>query len=277
MTTANADQIDYWNETAGPTWVELQDRLDRQLEPLGLAALAALNPAPAERVLDIGCGCGQSTLALAERSGESGRVLGIDISEPMLAVAKRRLAAAGAKAEVLHADAQTHAFESQSFDAAFSRFGVMFFADPAAAFINIKRALKPGGRLVFVCWRAFQENPWMGLPMAAAAPFLPPAAPPDPLAPGPFAFADAERVRGALSKAGFADITVNPHDQKIGSGDLETTLGLALRVGPLGTALREHPEVKDKAIDAIRVALKPHETPAGLLLPSATWIVTARA
>ena len=277
MTDANTDQIDYWNDRAGHTWAELQDRLDRQLEPLGEAAMAALEPMPEERVLDIGCGCGQTTLALA---GRVGSVLGVDISEPMLAVAERRLKGTGA--EVLQADAQTHPFEPQSFDAVFSRFGVMFFEDPAAAFANIRKAIRPGGRLAFVCWRSFPVNPWMAVPMAAAAPFLPPATPPDPsapapVAPGPFAFAEPERVRGILTAAGFADIVLSPHDQKIGSGDLEATLGLALRIGPLGMALREHPEAKDKAVDAVRAALRAYEAPQGVLLPSATWVVTARA
>jgi SAM-dependent methyltransferase len=272
MTDANADQIDYWNDKAGHTWVELQDRLDRQLEPLGAAAMAALDPKAGERVLDIGCGCGQTTLTL---TGRAGGVTGVDISQPMLAIAEGRLKGTGA--ELLKADAQTYAFAPQSFDAAFSRFGVMFFADPQAAFANIRKALKPGGRLAFVCWRPFPLNLWMTVPMAAAAPFLPPAAPPDPLAPGPFAFADAERVRDVLSQAGFTDIALAPHDQEIGSGDLETTLGLALRIGPLGAALREHPEARDRAVAAIRAALKLHETPEGVLLPSATWIVAARA
>jgi SAM-dependent methyltransferase len=283
MSDANADQIDYWNDRAGATWAEFQDRLDRQLEPLGAAAMAALDLQPGESVLDIGCGCGQTTLALAERAGKDGRVLGVDISQPMLAVARRRLdeMGAGTSGTVLQADAQTHAFAPRSFDAAFSRFGVMFFADPAAAFANIRKALKPGGRLAFVCWRAFEANPWMSVPIAVAAPHLPPPAPPadvkgDP-PPGPFAFAERARVLDMLKTAGFSDVVLTSHDQKIGAGDLDATLGLALRVGPLGAAMREHPETRDLVVGAVRAALASYETPHGVLLPSGTWIVTATA
>ncbi|MES2343479.1 MAG: methyltransferase domain-containing protein, partial [Pseudomonadota bacterium] len=181
---------------------------------------------------------------------------------------------------VREADAQTAPFEVASFDAAFSRFGVMFFADPPAAFANIRRALKPGGRLAFVCWRPAGENPVMSLPMAAAMAHLPapPVPPPaaDPHAPGPFAFADPERVRGILAAAGFGDVEITPHDQKIGSGDLDQTLTVALKVGPLGAMLRENPGHRDAVIAAVREALAPHARPEGVRLDSATWIVTAR-
>lgn len=276
QSTANADQIAYWNALAGETWAALQDRLDRQIEPLGLEAIAALDPRPGERILDIGCGCGQTSLELAQRAGA---VTGADISEPMLTVARRRAAEAGADIAFLVADAQTHAFEPASFDAAFSRFGVMFFEDPPAAFANVARALKPGGRLAFVCWRPMAENAWMSAPFAAALPHLPTEAlppPPDPTAPGPFAFADPDRVRGILAKAGFADVEIRGHDRKVGGNDLETTVALSLRVGPLGALLREQPQLKDTVVAAIREALAPHAGPDGVFLPSATWIVTAR-
>src|SRR5689334_20742768 len=162
--TANSEQIEYWNGGAAETWVELQDRLDRQLDSLGRAALAALGPRAGEHVLDVGCGSGQATLQLADAVSPGGRVLGIDISEPLLAAARHRNR--NPRVSFLRADAQTHPFE-QPFDAIYSRFGVMFFADPVAAFVNLKRALKPGGRLAFVCWRAEAENPVMTVPIAA--------------------------------------------------------------------------------------------------------------
>ena len=277
MTDApNAQQITYWNEAAGPTWADLQGPLDRQLAPLGRAAMAALAPRPGERVLDIGCGAGGTSLQLAQAVAPGGDVTGVDISRPLLEVARQRASGIPGLSFV-EADAQTYPFETAGFDAVFSRFGVMFFADPTAAFANIRRALKPGGRLAFVCWRAPAENPIMTLPMAAALAHLPPPAPPEPGAPGPFAFADPERVRTILGTAGFTDIAVTPHNEKIGGGDLDTVVGLALKVGPLGAMLREHPDQRDTVIASVRAALAAHDGPDGVKLDSATWIVTARA
>lgn len=273
--TPNAAQVAYWNDTAGSTWADLQPALDRQLEPLGRRVIEALALRPGERVLDLGCGAGATTAQLAATVAPGGEVIGIDISRPLLDVARRR---GVPQAAFVEGDAQTYPFEAGAYDAAFSRFGVMFFADPAAAFANIRRALRPGGRLAFVCWRAPAENPIMVLPMMAAAPHVgAPPPPADPTAPGPFAFADGERVRRILADAGFEAIAVTPHEEKIGSGDLETAVGLALRVGPLGALLRENPEKRDLAIDAVRTALAAHQGPDGVKLDSATWIVTARA
>lgn len=275
----NAQQATYWNEGAGPTWAELQVPLDRQLAPLGHAAMAALLPRPGERLLDIGCGAGATSLDLARAVSPDGHVTGADISGTLLAVARRR-AEGLAGVEFLEADVQTHAFAPSTFDGVFSRFGVMFFGDPGAAFANIHRALKPGGRLAFVCWRTPAENPIMSLPMAAALAKLPPSAasaPPAPGAPGPFAFADPDRVRDILADAGFTDVLLTPTDMKVGGGDLETVLAMALKVGPLGALLREHPEHRDAAIEAVREALSAHNGPEGVKLGSATWVVTARA
>jgi SAM-dependent methyltransferase len=274
---ANAAQIDYWNTTAGDTWARFQDRLDRQLEPLGDAAIAALRPMPRERILDIGCGCGHSSLELAVRVGPGGLVVGLDVSRPMLEVARSRPVPPGSGLlEFLEADAQT--VDLSGFDAIYSRFGVMFFNDPTAAFANIRKALKPGGRLAFVCWRPFAENPWMRMPLEAAQAFLPPAPPPgaDPNAPGPFAFADADRVRGVLGAAGFADVTIDPFDALIGGSDVEGSLELALKVGPLGAALRENPDCADGVIDAVRAVMTRYMTPTGVRMSSAVWIVRAQ-
>ena len=272
----NADQIAYWNATAGETWVKLQDRLDRQLEPLGRRALEALAPRAGERILDIGCGSGQTSLELARAVAPGGTVVGVDISQPMLEVARQR-AAGQVGISFREADATTAPFEAAAFDAAFSRFGVMFFADPVAAFRNVAGALRPGGRLAFVCWRTPAENVFMSLPLAAAAAVLPPATepPPPPATQGPFAFADPDHVRAVLDAAGFRDIHIRAHDQKISSGDLDTTLDLALKLGPLGAMLRENPDRRALVIEAVRDALRPHATPAGVQLDSATWIVTA--
>lgn len=275
---ANADQIEYWNATAGATWVTQNQRLDRMIDPLGRAAIGALAPSVGERVIDIGCGCGATTCELAARVGQGGRVLGVDVSAPMLVVARERAGRAGlAQVDLRQADAQTHPFEPGCADAAFSRFGVMFFADPVAAFANIRTALAPSGRLAFLCWRAAAENPMMALPIAAALPHLPaPPPPPDPLAPGPFAFADGARLLGILDGAGFRDIVIAPHDQTITSGDLDESVDIALRVGPLGAILRESPDLAGSVTEAVRAALAPFATDAGIRLNSATWIVTAR-
>jgi SAM-dependent methyltransferase len=274
----NEAQAAYWNETAGPAWVAMQEQLDRQIEGLGAATIDALAPRPGERLVDIGCGCGQSTLELARRIGDGGAVLGLDLSRPMLEVARSRAAKAGLTwASFREADAQVFAFPPGELDGAYSRFGVMFFADPTAAFRNIRSGLRPGGRLAFLCWRAMAENPWMTAPLQAALPFLPaPPPPPDPSAPGPFAFADAARVRGILEAAGFQAVDLKAHDQKIGAGSLEDATNVALRVGPLGTVLRENPVLADKVTGAVRDALAPHDTAEGVRMPSATWIVTAR-
>lgn len=276
MSEPNAAQAAYWNDVAGRSWAEFQEGLDRQVAPLGRRAMAALAPVSGEHILDIGCGAGQTSLELARAVGADGSVLGIDLSEPLLAIARRRAADVGGL-DVTQGDAQTLAFEEGAFDAAFSRFGVMFFADPAAAFANIRSALKPGGRLAFVCWRKPDENPIIRLPMEAAAQLLPPSSPPEPDAPGPFAFADPERVRGILTSAGFVDLAITPYDEKVGSGDLETALALALRIGPLGAALRENPDLREAAAPRVRAALAAHDGPEGPKLDAAVWIVTARS
>jgi SAM-dependent methyltransferase len=275
----NFEQMDYWNASAGQTWAQFYEQLDRQLSPLGSEALRALAPRTGERIVDIGCGCGQSSLDLARRVGPEGSVVGIDISNPMLAVARHReLPPPTVRPAFRQLDAQSEDLGQSIFDAAFSRFGVMFFSEPAIAFANIRAALRPGGRLGFVCWRALNENPWMTIPLDAALPFLPPLSPREPTEPGPFALADAdaERIRSILDRAGFESIAIRPFDARIGEADLEQTLQLSLKVGPLGAALRGHPECADRAADAVREALSPFVTPNGVLMTAAAWIVLAR-
>jgi SAM-dependent methyltransferase/ribosomal protein S18 acetylase RimI-like enzyme len=248
-------------------WAEVREPLELQLAPLGRHALAALAARPGERVLDIGCGGGETAVELAHAVAPDGTVVGIDVSAAVLA-----FAAGGERVRFIHADAQTFAFEPASFDAAFSRFGVMFFADPVAAFRNIRRGLKPGGRLAFVCWRALEENPLDSLPLQAAAPHLPPQPVPDPDGPGPFSFADPDRVRGILESAGFEAIEIAAHDELVGSGSLEAMLAVCTRVGALGKILRENPALRPAALPAVRAALAAR----GGRLNAATWVVTAR-
>lgn len=277
---ANADQAAYWNDQAGPTWAAMQEIMDWQLAPLSRAVIDVLQPQEGEHVLDIGCGAGGTSLELAWRIEPEGSVTGVDVSEPLLDLARRRADAAGyAQVRFIHGDAQAQAFKAGAFDAAFSRFGVMFFADPVAAFANIRKALRSGGRMAFVCWRAAADNPLMTLPLQAAAHLFdaPPAPAPDPRAPGPFAFADGERLKAILGDAGFTDVSLTAHSARIGSRTLDDALQAALRIGPLGRMLNSFPDRREAAIGAVRAALAAHEGPDGVLLPSATWIVTARS
>jgi SAM-dependent methyltransferase len=275
---ANAVQAEYWNGRAGETWAELSRLLDMELRTLGLEAQAALHPQPGERVLDVGCGGGETSLDLARAVAPGGAVLGVDISHTLLAVAERRAAGQGLNVRFEAADAQTSDFGGERFDAAFSRFGVMFFADPPTAFANIRKALKPGGRIAFVCWRSAAENPLMTAPFKAVEPLIPPQPPSDPLAPGPFAFADPERVRRILGEAGFGQVAIRPLDAKVGGWTPEEALVVAQRVGPLGAVLRENPELRPQVLDAVARELQRHTGADGRVrMDAAVWIVTATA
>jgi SAM-dependent methyltransferase len=282
-TGPNAEMITYWNEQSGDKWVALEAVLDAQIEPLGRAAMDRARVKPSERVLDIGCGCGQTLIQLAERVGREGAVTGVDVSGPMLERARRRVREAGhAQVQIHQADAQTFAFAPASFDLVFSRFGVMFFADPPAAFANLRRALAPAGRVGFVCWQGLDRNPWMRVPAMAAAAHVAFPPPPPPGTPGPFAFADPERVRGILERAGFRDIALEPHAQELtvgGSGaDLDRAVEFMIQMGPTAVALRQNPDADIARVKAaVREALAPYQTPRGLVMGSAAWLVTASA
>lgn len=265
-----------WDEHSDRAFAQMQAPLDRQLAPLGHRAQAALAPKPGERIADIGCGTGQTTLELAAAVGVTGKVLGLDISPACLAIAKTR-AAQTPQIEFILGDAQEFAFPPKSFDAVFSRFGVMFFADPATAFRNIRTALKPGGRLAFVCWRDPKEVDLLALPFNTVKHLLPEQPPPVPDAPGPFGLANAERTKTILRDAGYTDIAITPYDEKTGSGDVESSLEVALRVGVLGRIVRENPDYKDIVTEPVRAALQAHDTPDGVKLSAAVWIVTAKA
>jgi len=278
-TGPNAQQIQYWNET-GQKWVALQKLIDDQIRPLGRRAMDRAALLPGERVLDIGCGCGDTTIELARRLAPGGSATGVDISAVMLERARQAAREQGVTASFELADAQTRAFAPASVDVLFSRFGVMFFADPTAAFANLRRALSAGGRLTFVCWQALSENPWMLVPFGAALQLLPPQPLPEPDAPGPFAFADPARVRSILTGAGFRDPEFEPVHETLrvgGGGGLDATVDFLLQMGPTGRALRESadPTLVPRVAAAVRTSLEPYVTADGIHMPSASWIVTA--
>jgi SAM-dependent methyltransferase len=273
--TANEDQIKFWNEKAGQNWTTLQARMDANMAAIGDAALAFAQAKPGMAVLDVGCGTGFTSLALAQAGA---KLTGVDISKPMLALARERAAKAGLDIAFIEADASAHAFAPQ-FDLIFSRFGVMFFDAPVAAFANMRNALKPGGRIAFVCWRTPPENPWASAPLMAAKPFLPEQPPPDPLAPGPFAFADPQRLEAILVQSGFCDIGIEKLDTVMAMG---TDLGLAasqtLQIGPLSRAVGEVDDATRAAIvEAVRGALAKFVRPDGEIAPpAACWLVAAK-
>jgi SAM-dependent methyltransferase len=279
VTQPNLAQIEYWNEQSGPKWVTRQVELDRFLSSLGEQAMDRLEPLAGTRVLDVGCGCGATTLALAERTGPRGSVLGNDVSAPMLARARERSRGVPGVA-YLEADAQTHRFDSGSVDAIFSRFGVMFFADPPAAFANLRTALRAHGALAFICWQELRKNPWCLVPLMAVAHHVELPPPPAPGEPGPFALGDPVRVRSILEGAGWTHIQIDALEQPLGladGGGIEEAVEFALEVGPAARVVKDvAPDVKARVRDAVRDALLPFAGPGGVRLPSACWIVTAR-
>jgi SAM-dependent methyltransferase len=270
--SGNEQQIEYWNGAVGERWAKLQQTIDANMASIAEALLPFAAPKPGERVLDIGCGCGTTTLLLSKAVGPSGDVTGVDISGPMLAVARGR----GISANFVEADASTHSFKA-THDLVFSRFGVMFFADPLAAFANIRKALKPHGRLAFVCWRAFVENEWARVPYAAAKPLLPEEPPGDPFAPGPFAFADSGRLRNILDEAGFNDIRINPLDSVMHMGaDIEEAAKQATNIGPLARAMNGLDDARREKVRAlVKEALAKYRTKDGVSPGAACWLVGA--
>jgi SAM-dependent methyltransferase len=278
---ANIEQERFWNDEAGPAWVEHQERLDALVGPFGRLSLDAGAPAPGEWVLDAGCGTGATVLELAARTGPSGHVVGVDISAVMLDRARSRVAEAGVgTVELVRADAQVAALPPGAFHLVHSRFGVMFFADPVAAFANLRSALRPDGRLAFVCWQAPDRNPWFSVPIAAVSGILEPPPAPEPGAPSPFALADAGVTRAILERAGFSEIAVKGRGRP---GRLarpraaDRAREIALSVLPVRAAYATAPpEVRVRARSAVQAALTPFAGADGVALPGRVWVVTAR-
>jgi ubiquinone/menaquinone biosynthesis C-methylase UbiE len=276
----NADQIAYWNGPGGEHWTDRQQMQDILLEPVSNILIDRAKTEAGERIVDVGCGCGATSLAFAQKVGPTGRVLGIDISAPMLARA-RQIAPAEMPVEFVLADATVYPFDQASFDLLISRFGVMFFAQPALSFANLRKALRPSGRLAFACWREPRDNPWLMMPLQAVykhVPKLPQLGPEDP---GPFAFASEARVTRILSEAGFSGIKMERCDLSldvaIGRG-LDAAVESALEIGPASRALQDQPpDIRAAATHSIREVLAPFAKGQAVPLPGSIWLVTASA
>jgi ubiquinone/menaquinone biosynthesis C-methylase UbiE len=270
-------------EKAGEAWVRMQDRTDALIDPLGRIAIERLGVVAGERILDVGCGCGQTLLQLADLTGPSGQVLGVDISPPMLERARERAAGRPTIALAL-GDAQAYAFAPGTFDAVYSRFGVMFFDDPRAAFRNLRAAARPGGRLSFVCWQDLAKNPWAARPLEAVMRLLPESAMPDMLRegrPGPFFMSDPARVRAILGDAGWKDVSLEPVEMPLhlgGAGTVDEAVEYSLQIGPAARAMADAPETLEPALEAaLREAFAPFASARGVFMDGAAFVVGARA
>jgi ubiquinone/menaquinone biosynthesis C-methylase UbiE len=273
----NAQQIAMWNGCAGRGWVAAQAALDRLFEPFQELLVEAVAERKAQRVLDVGCGTGSTTLAVARLLGDQGNVVGLDVSEPMIALAERRAEIASAPPRFVCADAQTYAFNDKRFDMIISRFGTMFFDDPVRAFANLRRAAIPTAFLHTIVWRSPADNPFMTAAERTAASFLPviPARRSD--EPGQFAFADNDRVYSILEKSGWTDIDIQPLDVACTLPEHELNDYIA-RLGPLGRVLQQVDEQKRaRIVGAVRAAFDPYVYGAEVRFSAACWMVGARA
>jgi SAM-dependent methyltransferase len=283
MDIANTAQAEHWNSGEDLAyWLDNQARFDRMLEPFTALILQAATPRPGSHVLDVGCGCGATTLAAA-RLSLPGEAVGLDLSGPMLGRARARAEAAGLGNAVFEqGDAQVHHLEPARFDTVISRFGMMFFADPVAAFTNIRSATRPVGRLVFVCWQPLADNQWLLVPGAALAEHVPPLPALQPAdGPGMFAFADPDRLRQILSAAGWQDIEITSERVPMlvgGGGSVDDAVGF-LRTGSMGRTMLAGADADtvDRAVASLRAALTPYADSDGVRLGAAVWLVQAVA
>jgi SAM-dependent methyltransferase len=270
----NADQIEYWDGPAGAHWVAEQDRYDRINVEFGERIVAAVDAKPGERVLDVGCGNGALSVAIGPLVKPGGSVLGLDISGPMLATAARRAAQAGLdNVSFERGDAQVYPLDAAAFDAVVSRFGVMFFDDPAAAFANLARALRPGGRIVFTCWQELVRNEWLMVPAGAALAFVPMPDLGAPGQPGPFSLSDPDRIRALLST--FVDVAVEEMIAPMRLGDtVEDVVAFMQRTDMAESLMKDvDADTAAAAWAAVAKALVPYASAEGVTLNGAAWLV----
>jgi SAM-dependent methyltransferase len=274
---SNSEQTALWNGVGGRAWVDEQALLDHLLAPFQDLLVAEVAAASPRRVLDVGCGAGATTLAVARQLGGAGRCTGVDISAPLIDAARLRAEREGIAADFIRADAQEHAFAPGSFDMTISRFGVMFFDDPVRAFTNLRRAAAGGAALRFVTWRSAAENPFMTTAERAAAPLLPDLPPRRPNAPGQFSLADEGRVTRILAESGWAAIDLRPIDVACSLPEKDL-VRYVTRLGPLGMIFGEVDEqTRAQVIATVRAAFEPFVHGAVVRTTAACWMVRARA
>ena len=280
--SANAAQAEYWNSAPAQTWINCQAALDQRFAPLTELLIGRAGVRAGECVIDVGCGTGATTARLAAVVGAHGSVLAVDISEPLVAVARRRCLEGGhANVRLVRGDAQTHRFERGCHDLVVSRFGVMFFDDPAGAFRNLAAALRPRGRLAFACWAPLEANPWLALPLQVGVARLGPPEPQPPRAPGPLALSDPDYINEILSAAGFANVLIERTETLLpGAPSAREEAELAGQVGLLARLLREREvdqATRADLIGELTGRLAPYLTADGVRLPATIHLVTATA
>ncbi|GJE17183.1 class I SAM-dependent methyltransferase [Methylobacterium marchantiae] len=281
-------QREYWNGEVGARWARNQRRIDAVFAPLTAALFDEARLRVDSSLLDIGCGAGDCAIIAARRLGARGRVVAVDLSAPLLAVARERAeieALAGASITFIEADAQSHDLGSSLFEHAISRFGVMFFEASGAAFANIRKALVPGGRLTFLCWRRIEDNPWIAVPRHVVLPLVPALEPALPDAPGPFRFAEAESIGAILAQAGFLDITVEAIDRPLtlarsGNGTsyeaAEAAADFAIELGPVSRLLRDQPaSIRSMAQKRVADEFADRALSGAVTLAAGCWLVSA--
>lgn len=271
------EQTALWNGAAGRAWVDAQPLLDQVLRPFEDLLVNSISAESSARMLDVGCGTGSVTLAIARKLGQNGRATGIDISEPMLTLARARAERERHPPAFVLGNAESFAFEPASFDAIVSRFGVMFFDEPVQAFANLKRAAEQGARLQFVAWRSAADNPFMTTAERVAAPLLPslPARRED--QPGQFAFGKRDRVHRILQNSGWSEIDIQPIDVPCTMPEAQL-IPYMTRLGPVGRLLQESGDpIRAQFAEEVRAALDPYVHGPEVRFTGSCWMIRARA